>query len=189
MNPIYAAAAEIQDFCGRQGWAFCFIGGVAVQRWGEPRLTIDVDLTLLTGFGQESRFADALLERFGARMPEAREFAIRNRVLLLSASNGVPLDIALGAMPFEERSIQRATDFEVEPEIHLRICSAEDLIVHKAFAGRDRDWADISAIASRQGKRLNIGLIHSELDPLLELKGSTESRDRLDAILRDAVGQ
>lgn len=26
MNPIHAAAAEIQDFCGRQGWAFCFVG-------------------------------------------------------------------------------------------------------------------------------------------------------------------
>ncbi len=189
MNPIYTAAAEVQDFCARQGWAFCFIGGVAVQRWGEPRLTVDVDLTLLTGFGQESGYTDALLERFGARVPEAREFAMRNRVLLLSASNGVPLDIALGAMPFEERSIQRASDFDVESGMRLRTCSAEDLIVHKAFAGRDRDWADISAIASRQGNRLDIGLIHRELDPLLQLKGAPESRARLDAILRSAAGE
>ena len=38
-------------------------GGLAVQRWGEPRLTRDADLTLLTGFGKEARFASALLER------------------------------------------------------------------------------------------------------------------------------
>jgi hypothetical protein len=50
---VLAAAGEVQSFCQQHGWRFCFIGGVAVQRWGEPRLTQDVDLTLLTGFGKE----------------------------------------------------------------------------------------------------------------------------------------
>ena len=69
MNPIFAAALELQAFCREQGWRFCFIGALAVQRWGEPRLTNDVDLTLLTGFGGEERYVDALLERFAARDP------------------------------------------------------------------------------------------------------------------------
>ena len=60
MNPIFAAALEIQEFCRARLWRFCFIG-VAVQRWGEPRLTQDVDLTLLTGFGTEEAFVSALL--------------------------------------------------------------------------------------------------------------------------------
>ena len=47
MNPIFAAALEMQEFCAARRFEFCFIGGVAVQRWGEPRLTVDVDLTLL----------------------------------------------------------------------------------------------------------------------------------------------
>lgn len=42
---VLAAAGEMQGFCQQQGWRSCFIGGVAVQRWGEPRLTQDVDLT------------------------------------------------------------------------------------------------------------------------------------------------
>ncbi len=42
---VLAAAGEVERFCQRQGWRFCFIGGVALQRWGEPRLTQDVDLT------------------------------------------------------------------------------------------------------------------------------------------------
>ena len=61
MNPIFAAALEIQEFCRARRWRFCFIGGVAVQRWGEPRLTQDVDLTLLTGFWTEEAFVSALL--------------------------------------------------------------------------------------------------------------------------------
>jgi hypothetical protein len=37
-------------------WEFCLIGGLAVQRWGEMRTTLDVDITLLTGFGREEEF-------------------------------------------------------------------------------------------------------------------------------------
>lgn len=61
MNPIFAAALEVQAFCRERGWRFCFIGGLTVQRWGEPRLTQDVNMTLLTGFGTEAPYVDALL--------------------------------------------------------------------------------------------------------------------------------
>ncbi len=100
MNPIFAAALEIQDFCRERRWRFGFVGGVAVQRWGEPRLTQDVDLTLVTGFGKEEGFVAVLLDRFRARRADARDFALRHRVLLLESKAGTPIDIALGAMPF-----------------------------------------------------------------------------------------
>jgi hypothetical protein len=47
MNAIFAAALDLQGFCDKRGWRCCFIGGLAVQRWGEPRMTRDADLTLL----------------------------------------------------------------------------------------------------------------------------------------------
>ncbi len=61
MNAIFAAAGEIQEFCRARGWRFCVIGGLAVQRWGEPRLTRGVDVTLLTGFGNEPAFVAGAL--------------------------------------------------------------------------------------------------------------------------------
>ena len=48
MNEVVRAAAQVQVVCETNCWRFCFIGGLALQRWGEPRETIDVDLTLLT---------------------------------------------------------------------------------------------------------------------------------------------
>jgi len=102
VNAIFEAALEIDRFCRGRAWSFCVIGGVAVQRWGEPRGTQDVDLTVLSGFGQEEPFVDALLAALLARRPEAREFALRNRVLLLRATNGTPLDLALGGLPYED---------------------------------------------------------------------------------------
>ena len=75
MGTVLEAAFEVQSFLVQAGERFCFIGALALQRWGEPRATRDVDLTLLCPFGG-------------------------------------------GA---------------------LRICSAEDLVVLKAFAARPRD--------------------------------------------------
>lgn len=68
-----------------RGWEFCVIGGLAVQRWGEPRTTLDADLTLFTGIGEEEQYATALLGRFSSRMTDALTFALSRRVLLLSA--------------------------------------------------------------------------------------------------------
>lgn len=50
MNEVIRAAAQLQAVCEQNRWRYCFIGGLAVLRCGEPRETIDVDLTLLTGF-------------------------------------------------------------------------------------------------------------------------------------------
>jgi hypothetical protein len=184
MNPIFAAALEMERACRDAAFSFCFIGGLAVQRWGAPRMTVDVDLTLLTGFGSEAPFVDHLLGTFRGRLPDARDFALTHRTLLLTASNGVHLDVSLGAMPFEERAVARASRFAISPTEGLTTCSAEDLIVHKAFAARDKDWGDIASIAERQRGRLDESIIWTELEPLLELKDDHASAPKLRAILR-----
>jgi hypothetical protein len=182
VNPIFAAALEMQEFCERQRWRFCFIGALAVQRWGEPRLTLDVDLTVLSGFGAEEHYVDALLERFRARREDVRDFALQHRVVLLESENRVPLDVALGAMPFEECAVARSSSFTVSGGASIRTCSAEDLVVFKVFAGRDKDWLDVEGIVLRQSDRLDEALIWNELGPLLELKQAPEDAARLGQI-------
>ncbi len=179
MNGLFSAAEEVQHLCEEEGWSFCFIGGLAVPRWGEPRVTRDVDLTLLTGFGHEGPYVTRLLTEFESRTPEPHAFARRARVVLLRTASGVPVDIALATLPFEERSIARSSCWEVPGAAPLRTCSAEDLVVHKVFAGRDRDWSDVGGIVARQGQRLDLDLIVEELSPLLEAKGSKADLDRL----------
>jgi hypothetical protein len=183
LGDLLLAAAELQSAIEGNGWRFCFIGGVAVQRWGSPRFTQDIDLTLLTGFGDEATFVDGLLRLLDPRRPDARDFALRNRVLLARTRSGVDVDVALGALPFEERSVARATPWVVEKGVVLTTCSAEDLVVYKAFAGRGRDWDDLEAVLIRQHGRLNLAQIRSELSPLLELKGEVEALDKLEGTL------
>ena len=46
-----------------------------MQRWSQARVTRDVDITLLTGFGREQPFIDALLNHYSARNANAAQFA------------------------------------------------------------------------------------------------------------------
>lgn len=43
----YEAAKEIDEFLSEQNISYVIIGEIAVQRWGDPRLTKDVDVTLI----------------------------------------------------------------------------------------------------------------------------------------------
>jgi Nucleotidyl transferase AbiEii toxin, Type IV TA system len=166
----------------RHDWKFCFIGGVANFRWGTPRLTNDLDLTLLTGFGGEGDYTAALLNEFESRISGAVEFAHRNRVLLLRTPDGFGVDVALGAMPFEASAVDRSSNVELVPGATLRTCSAEDLIVHKAFADRPQDWVDIEGVILKQRGELQWRQIWSDLEELAGLKEAPELLPELERI-------
>ena len=102
MVDLVAEAARLDQFLQSLGWRFCFIGGLAVQHWGEPRLTRDLDVSLLTGFGEEASYVDALLGVYSPRIAGARDFALARRVLLLRSDGGVGIDVSLAALPYEE---------------------------------------------------------------------------------------
>jgi hypothetical protein len=46
-------------------------------------------------------FIGGVALQYPGRRPDAREFALRHRVVLCSTPAGVSVDIALGALPFE----------------------------------------------------------------------------------------
>lgn len=173
------AAADVQRAFEHRAWRFCFIGGIANFRWGTPRLTNDIDVTLLAGFGREATFVDGLLELYRSRVPEPAGFALQNRVVLLTTPAGFGVDVALGAMPFEERTIERSSVWEFQPGVSLRTCSADDLVVHKAFAARPQDWVDIEGILLKQRGVLAWPQVWSELTELAELKEEPELLDQL----------
>ena len=157
----------------------CFIGGVALQHWGEPRVTRVPDLSLFSGFGGEAEVVDALLRRYAGRVADARAFALNHRVLLIRTPNGIEVDVALAVLPFEAEMIARAVDAEFEPAVTLRICTAEDLFALKAFADRPQDRADRVGIARRHGRKLDWPAIVERLEPLAEAKNAPDIVDRV----------
>jgi len=185
MHPTLVAALELQSVLGETGRPYCIIGGVALQRWGEPRFTEDADATVVTRFEFDEEVIQILYSRFSARIDGGPEFSRHSRVVLVRASNGVGLDVALGAFDFEVRCAQRAFEWKLAEGQKLRICTAEDLIVHKAFAGRDQDWADIRGVLLRQANTLNVPQIFQELGPLLALKEDDSAITKLKQLMRE----
>ncbi len=186
MKALFHLASELQNLFETRNWKFCFIGGIALQRWGEPRLTQDVDVSLLTGFGTEETFVNELLARYEGRIAEAKKFALSNRVLLLQSNQGIGIDIALACLPFEEEVVKRSSLFEFLPELRLRTSSAEDLVIMKSFADRLRDWADVEGILVRQQDHIDWTYVEKQLIPLCEIKHSPEIVDKLKS-LRDKL--
>lgn len=186
---VFDGALQAQVLCDSLGLKCCVIGGVALQRWGEPRFTADADLSVLVEPGREADVVQALLGKLDARMEDAAAFAMRARVVLARSQSGVGLDIVLAGLPYEERVIERATPWMLGRDGQLRTCSAEDLIVMKAFAGRDKDWADVTGILERQGDKLDLQLIRTELEPLLEAKEAPELAQELERRIKRHLGR
>lgn len=122
-------------------------------------------------------------------MDGARDFAIENRILLLKSDRGTGIDLSLGGLPFEQCLVDRSVRWEIPRHGTIRICSAEDLVVLKAFASRPQDWIDIEKVIIRQGSRLNRSLVVEEPIPLAELKEEPEILARLEQLLVDSDQQ
>ncbi len=174
MSPLVFAAKEALEWLAGNDLRACLIGGLAVQRWGEPRLTQDVDLTVIADYGREGDIIDVCLRKFEARRDDAADFARKYRVLLIRSTNDVDIDVSLGAIPFEIETVDRASDFEFADGIALPTCSAEDLIIHKAIAGRPRDISDIETIVARQSAHLDESRIRTWLTIFADLKEDSE---------------
>jgi hypothetical protein len=167
---LATAACEVLSALDDAGIRACVIGALAVHRWGEQRATSDADFSALAPYGEESGVVDELLNRFEARRPDARSFALRNRVLLLKTRGGVEVDVALAAFPFEIEALELASSWEILPALSLRTCPAEHLVVYKLVAARTHDLGDMESIVRRQGRRLDVDRIRRWGREFAELK-------------------
>jgi len=166
---LLSVAQAVLTTLDAAGIPACLIGGMVVPRWGQPRTTKDADFSALAPYGSEAEVLDVLLKRFDARRPDAREFALQHRVVLLS-EEGVGVDIALAAFPFETEALEMASAWNLGSGLQLRTCSAEHLAVYKLVAARPQDLLDLDGIVRRQGSKLDTELIRRWGREFVELK-------------------
>ena len=191
MNAVPALASAARDVLATLEAAdvpACLIGGLVITRWGQPRATTDADFSVLAPYGEEDRVVDLLLAHYRPRRSDARSFAMRYRVLLLESADRVGLDVSLAALPFEVEAIERATPWEITPEVAVRTCSAEDLVVYKLVAGRPQDLVDMEGIVRRQGSRLDAERVRRWARAFAELKEEPELLAHFEAALRRSRG-
>jgi hypothetical protein len=145
LEPLNALQRLLEQFDNRG----VIIGGIAASLLGQPRLTADLDAVILLSTQDLPRLIKiAAIEGITARIVDAEDFARKNRVLLLQHTiSGINIDISLGVLPFESEMVERGQEIVIG-ELHLRLPTPEDLIIMKAVAHRQKDLADIQAIAA-----------------------------------------
>ncbi|OGR56819.1 MAG: hypothetical protein A2X36_08450 [Elusimicrobia bacterium GWA2_69_24] len=161
MSGLEKALRALSSFLEERRFPYMVIGGVANLAWGRPRSTLDIDVTVWSPAGAESALIAALCSAFTALPAEPEQFALETRVLPLEVE-GFRVDLILGQLPYEEQAIRRARLVDMEG-LQVRVCSPEDLIVHKIISDRPRDLEDVRGIVRAQGAALD----RAYLDPLV----------------------
>ena len=173
---LLEVAAEIAEFLESRQVQYVILGGLAVQHWGEPRTTRDVDVTVLAAPGQFEAFVNEALKKFRPRLEDARSFALQHRVLLVSTHEGIPIDISLGIPGYENEVMRRAVSVFFLGSRSVRLISAEDLIIHKCVAGRPRDREDVERVLIRQRLTVDMGYIRRWLQDFAPLVDTHDVR-------------
>jgi hypothetical protein len=165
------------------GAPWMVIGGIAIIARGVRRFTTDIDaavrgdaarpeqlLQTLSAHGIEPRIADALA------------FADANLVLLLRhGPTGVDLDVSLAWSTFEHEALAASTLTRFGA-IRAPMCTAENLIVFKAIAGRPKDMQDAEALLALY-PQIDRSYVRSRVAVLAELAEAPEILVALDELL------
>jgi len=172
-------AAGVQRALDSSHVTFCFIGGVALQRWGETRYTSDVDLTIFCELGNEKDVLQVLEKHLTSRSEDVVDLLRFARMYLGRSPEGVEVDVSIGYTPYEQRMMERSVSVDFGVDVPLCCCSAEDLVILKTVAGRGQDWVDLQRIIQRSGDTMDWEMVFGELEPLLALIHEESRLDRL----------
>jgi len=129
------------------GLPYMIIGGQAVLLYGTPRMTKDIDVTLGVDIDDLTTAVEAVRRIGLAIIPEAFEAFVRDtRVLPTKDENtGIRVDFIFSYTLYEKQAIERAKPVFLRGA-PVMFASAEDVIIHKIFAGRPRDVEDVRSI-------------------------------------------
>lgn len=126
---------------------YMIIGGQAVLRYGEPRLTNDIDITLGVNIDCLDQLLNVAKKLSLKPLPEDIDSFVNETMVLptLDEQTGIRVDFIFSYTPFEASAIDRAEMVTVLGQ-KVAFATVEDLIIHKIFAGRPRDVEDVKAV-------------------------------------------
>lgn len=140
---------------------YCLIGALALGVWGAVRATQDIDFLILleddrrdavvtslsaAGFHVDTTWADL--------NPNAKNSFMR------FAFGSHAVDLMLARDAYHREALARRRTVAIEG-LNIAVASAEDLVLLKLRAGRDQDYVDVTGIAARQGRALDLPYLRS----------------------------
>lgn len=168
---------------------FMLIGGQAVLVHGQPRLTGDIDITL----GVDPTALPVVQEvcaNLGFEvLPQDVERFVRETFVLPARDREteIRVDFVFSTTPYEKQAIERAIRLPLEG-VSVPFATAEDLLIHKLFAGRARDWEDAIGVIRRTGQTLDWPYVEHWILQFAMVPGREALPDQLAKLRREADG-
>ena len=158
--PVVESLAALKRALEHVQAPYMVIGGMAVIARGVSRNTDDADATVWAAdLVLEHLILSLEQEGIVGRIPDLVEFAESRQVLLLRhEATGTPIEVTLAWLPFEREAIERAEAIDLGG-VRLPVATAEDLIIYKTVAWRDRDRADVERLLRLHGGTLDLARI------------------------------
>ena len=173
MSDQESALLALASLLEREHVPYMVIGGLANAVWGEPRATLDIDVTVWVEEAGVAGTVDVLSKAFRALAGDPLTFVRESRVLPLESEHGVRLDVVFGLLPFERDAIVRAVPIEIAGT-PVRVCTPEDLILMKIISDRERDLADAEGVTLRRIRDLDLAYLEPRIRELADLLGKAE---------------
>ncbi len=167
MTALESALWEVTAALERLKVRYMLIGGLAVSLWGEPRSTLDVDVTIWAEPDELERTTKEICSHLRAIPKDPVAFVRQTRVLPAMSSGGVRLDIVFAALPEEERIIRRAQPKTVAGKT-VMVVSVEDLVFMKLASERPKDIQDARLLLRRFRNALDRRYLEPRLKELAE---------------------
>jgi hypothetical protein len=165
MTPLDHAVRDITGTLESLRIAYAVVGGIANAVWGEPRATIDVDVTVAVDEDDLPTTIPAIARNFRVPVPDPVAFVQQTRVLPLDTADGVRIDVIFALLPFELDAIRRARDVTIADRT-VHVVTPEDLILMKIISERPRDVADAEAIVRRRIGDLDMAYLEPRIREL-----------------------
>lgn len=148
MNPSHdLLLAELARVLNRLKVPYMVIGGQAVLRHGEPRITRDIDITMAVS-PVEAMLLMKRLAKHGLKpiVERPEDFVLRTHVLPCQTDKSLlRVDFGFTDSPYEQQAIAHGVDV-VPDGVPVSFASAEDLVIHKIIAARPIDHQDVMGI-------------------------------------------
>lgn len=157
---------RILDGFAASGVEYLLVGSVASAAYGEPRLTLDIDVVAALKIGFLPRFLSFFpAPEFYVSFDAAAE-AVRNQKQfnIIHSASGWKFDIIIKkADEFDRSRFARKRSIPVFPDLSASVASPEDIIIKKLEyyqeGGSEKHLRDVTGILRVSGEGLDIPYI------------------------------
>lgn len=151
-NTFEQAYFKLLDLIEELKLPYLVIGGLGTGVLGEPRFTLDIDISLKLSQKELSHFLKGAIEKGFTCNKEGIYRAVRTQGTFRLISGRIHIDIIVASTKFEASALRRGKKIRLFGRFAC-FPSPEDLIIMKLIPGRGKDLIDAESIMIRHKDR------------------------------------